>query len=638
MFDSVRKHQRLLLLVVVVLIFPAFAFFGIQGYDRFFSDGDNVAKVSGEAITRNEFEQAQREQLERLRQMLGGAVDPQMLDTPAARREVLEGLIVQRVMSAHARSSLISVSDERLRETIRGIPGLTTPDGTFDLERYRALVASRARSESMFEAELRRDIAMQALPDALAQSAILPQTVLRQMVRIISESREVAELRIKPADFSARLAPDEAQVRRHYDDNPTTYQLPESATVQYVVLDVDAVGKKMAVPATDVAAFYEQNRKRFGVPEERKVSHILVKVDAGASAADKQAARDKAQSLLKQLRAGANFEALARKESQDPGSAREGGDLGFFGREMMVKPFADAAFDARQGDVAGPVETEFGYHLLRVTGIRPAKEKALEEVRAEIESELRRGQANRRFAEDAEVFGNLVYEQSDSLQPVVERFGLTVQDAPQVSRSGVRDLPREHPLNHPKLLNALFASDAVTGKRNTEAVDVGGGRVVSARIVEHRPSRLKPFDEVKAEAREAWIRDEARKLAVAAGQERLKALQGGAKPEGFTVARELSRSGQSPLPGPAMEAVFRASIQKLPAFVGADLGGEGYAIYEIRKVSVPDDKTLDAKLPELRTQLDQMLSQQDMLDYVESLKGRTDVSRSLSRLGSVKAE
>ncbi len=634
MFDSVRKHQRVLLFIIVVLIFPAFAFFGIQGYDRMFSDGDTVASVEGEPITRAEFEQAQREQYDRIRQMFGSSIDPQLFDTPAARRELLEGLIDQRLLSVHARDRNVTVSDDRLREAIMAIPGLSRPDGTFDLERYRAYVASRGRNETFFESELRRDVAMRELPDALSQSVLVPQAVLRRLGKILSEVREVAELGFRSEEFASKVQPDDAMLRKHYDDRLAAYQVPESATVQYVVLDVEQLAAKIAVAEADVAAFYEQNRKRYMLPEERRARHILVRLAPDASKADREGAQARAADLLARLKKGARFDELARTESQDPGSARQGGDLDFFTREMMTGAFAEAVFAAEKGALLGPVETEFGLHLIEVTDIRQPRGRNLAEVRDEILSEVRRAQAARRLAEDADAFGNLVYEQPDTLQPAADRFGLRLEQAAAVSRGGLASLPREHPLNHPRLLAALFARDSISGKRNTEAVDVGSGKIISARIVEHQPVRQKSFDEVRDEVRQSVVREQSQQLAVKAGEERLKALREGGTRDGFSASKALTRTGQSPVPAPSLDAIFKAGIAKLPALVGVDLGEQGYVIYEIRNVVQASAEAIEKQSAQVRAQLEQLLSQQDVADYLESLKSRADITRSLSRLGA----
>jgi peptidyl-prolyl cis-trans isomerase D len=226
-----------------------------------------------------------------------------------------------------------------------------------------------------------------------------------------------------------------------------------------------------------------------------------------------------------------------------------------------------------------------------------------------------------------------VYEQPDTLQPAAERFGLKLEQAAGVGRGGLASLPREHPLNHPRLLAALFSRDSIASRRNTEAVDAGAGRIIAARVVEHQPVRQKPFDEVRDDVRLAIVRDESKKLAVRAGEERLKTLREGAGSEGFSGTRELTRTTQGPVPAPAMDAIFKAGVAKLPSLVGVDLGEQGYAIYEIRKVTEASADAVEKRAVELRAQLEQLIAQQDVADFLEARKARSDITRTLSRLG-----
>jgi peptidyl-prolyl cis-trans isomerase D len=641
MFDSVRKHQRILLFVVILLIFPAFAFFGIQGYDRFFSAGTDVATVNGEPITRPEFDQAHREQLDRMRQMLGGAVDTQLFDTPQLRSQVLENLIVQRVMAIQARESRIAVSDERLREAIRALPGLVGPDGKFNVELYRNFVSARGRSEAGFEAELRRDLAMQAVPDSLFESAWMPAAVLDRLLAIIGERREVSELRFDPAKLAGDIRPDDAQLKAFFDKRSSQYQVPESVDVQYVVLDAEALVARSEVRDGDIQSFYEQNKARYSTTEERSAAHILIKLDPKASAADREAAQARVAALRERLGRGEDFAALARAESEDPGSAPQGGDLGYFTRELMVKPFADAAFSMKEGEVTGPVETEFGLHIIRLTGVRPAQIRPLESVRAEIETELKREIASRKLAESADTFTNTVYEQPDSLDPVVEKLGLSLATQAGVTRGGAPALGREHPLNHPKVLSSLFSDEAIRERRNIEAVDQGG-RIISARVTAHQPPRQRSFDEVREEVLTAVVREQALQRAREQGQALLKTLTPGASASGageskapaFADAVEISRVDPGSIPQPALEAIFKSDASTLPQFVGVDLGDAGYGVYRISKRALPNAEQLKTLREASAPAIERAAAEQDLRDYLEARKAEAEITRSLARIAA----
>lgn len=626
MFDLFRKRQRLMMLVLLVLVFPAFVFWGISGYDGMIGREPPLATVGGQPITQREFDDAQRQQLDRLRQMLGGAADPKLFDTPEARTELLEGLIAQRAIALESVARRVHVGDAQLREAILSIPGLKRDDGSFDADRYKALLGQQNLSAAGFEAQLRGDLALQALPESVQATAIVPRTVLDRIAAMQEERREVRELRFAAESFAARVAPTDEQIAAYYETNASAFETTESARIEYVVLDREALAARIQVGSEDLRSYYEQNRGRFGTPEERRASHILVKAGPQAKAT--------AEALFEKLKANpGGFEALARSSSDDPGSAGQGGDLGFFGRGMMVKPFADAVFSMKEGELRGPIETEFGQHIIRLTGIRAATEKPFEVVRAEIEREVRVQQAARQFAEAAESFTNTVYEQPDSLKPAADKYGLPIVGADSVGRAPAPDAAAGSPLASARLLAALFGEDALRNKRNTEAVEIAPGRLAAARVVEYRPAQRKPLAEVREAVRERVLRQESAKLARQAGEARLAELRGGqGDASGFSSARRVSRGDPAGLPPTVLDAAFRLPGDTVPAYTGVDLGAQGYAIVLLAKVEPPTEAQIAQRRAALESQLGRLLSQQETVDYVDALKARSQVTRNVDRL------
>lgn len=633
MFDSIRKHQRVLQFLLLILIFPAFVFFGVSGYDRFLSDGDSVATVNGTKISRQQFDQAMRDQLDRMRETLGGQIDPSLLDTPQARAEVLNGLIAQQLLLDAAIEYRINVTDTQLRETILEIPGLRKADGSFDMERYRTLLSAQGLSEAGFESRLRRDLATQAITEAASQSAIVPRVLLDRLIALQEQVREVREQLFSPKEQVGKLNPNDAQMRKYYDENAARFETPESARIEYLVLGVKELESGVALSADDVRTYYEQNKSRYTTPEERRASHILINLDPSASAEDKASARRKADELLAQLRGGAEFAALAKANSQDPGSAIKGGDLGFFQRDTMVKPFADAAFGLKEGALSEVVESDFGLHLIKLTEIKPGAIKPFEEVRTNIESELRKQQAGKKFAESAEAFSNTVYEQSDSLKPAAERFGLKIETT-DLPRSGA-GLGPDSPLANRKLIDALFSQDSIANRRNTDAVEIGGNTLIAARIVEHRPARRKAFEQVADEVREQIIAAESQKLAAAAGVARLAELRQTASEAGFSKPQKVSRVAPGKLPASALEALFKANVDKLPVFVGVELGADGYAIYRIDSVTDPKPEDIAKRREAFGTQVQSLFGQEQAASVLGGLRTKAKIT---TRLQSAQPE
>ncbi len=502
---------------------------------------------------------------------------------------------------------------------------MTTPDGKFDNDRYKSLLAMQGMTPVSFESSLRRDLAVQQVSAAIQGSAIAPKTVAGRISDISQQEREVQQMLFKSADFVSQVKVTDAQLQDYYQRNASQFAIPEQASIEYVVLDAAAADAQVKVSDDDVKSYYEQNKQRYTVEEQRRASHILVAVKKDASAADKEAARAKADKLLAQLRQSpGEFDKLAKENSDDPGSAANGGDLGFFGPGMMVKPFEEAAFKLKEGEISGLVESDFGFHIIKLTGIKPGSVKPLEEVKDEIAAEIRKQQSTRKYTEMAEVFTDTVYEQADSLKPVADKLKLKIETAANLTRQPNPAVGPNVPTNNQKFLAALFSDDVVRNKRNTEAVEVAPNTLIAARIVEHKPASKRPFDEVKAGIREQVVQEEAAKLARQAGEAKLAALKAKDDAAGFSPVKVVSRSKREGIDGAALEAVMKADASKLPAFAGAELPQQAYAVFRISKVTQPA-VTDEARRQAEQQQIAGIIAQQENSAYVEALKQKAKV-------------
>jgi len=611
-------------LLLLLLIVPSFTFLGIQGYSSFREHESAVAKVGRQSITQQEWDAAQRTQLERLRRMFGGQFDQKMFDTPEARRAVLDNLITQRVIAEQAVRRHLTVSDRVLQENILAIPGLVGPDGKFDVEHYRSLLAMQGMTETSYEAGLRRDLALQQVTSAVQDTAFIPKTVAERLSDLSAQERTVQELLFKPSDFASQAKVSDDMLKAYYDKNIRRFEVPEQIKAQYVVLSLDALAAQISVSDADAKAYYEQNAKQYQVAEQRRARHILIKVPKDASDAARAAAKAKAEKVLAEVRKNpADFAQLAKKYSDDP-SAQEGGDLGFFGPGAMVKPFEDAAFKLKKDEISDLVKTEYGYHIIQVTDIKPAKTQPFDEVKDEIKASIKKQQAARKYAEAADQFGNIVYEQADSLQPVADKLGLKVETVAGLTRTPNPALGKSAPFNQTKFLNAIFSDDAVKGKHNTDAIEVGPNTLIAGRVLEYKPVTKRPFDEVKAMVWQEVLQSQEDALADKAGKDKLAALKAGGEATGFGDEKTVSRSKPDGIGGTAFEAVMKADASKLPAYVGADLGDGGYAVYRIVKVAQPANRD-EARRSAERRQIENVLAQEETHAYLQALKKNAKV-------------
>jgi peptidyl-prolyl cis-trans isomerase D len=619
MFDSIRSHRRWLMLFLVALVFPSFVVTGIYSYNRMVGGEDVVAQVGDQQVLRQELDAAQREQMERLRGMFGAGFDPSMFDTPAARAATLQNLLSERALALEAERENLLIPADRVRQVISGQQAFQQ-DGKFNYERYQTLLRAQGLTEAAFEQRVRADLQKQALVQAVANSSIVPRTVDEQVRRLIEEERLVREIRFMPGEFRARLNVTDEQLKAFYESNQKDFRLPESARVEYVVLTLDDVAREVHVPESEARAYYEQNKARWGQDEQRKASHILFTAGEGGSAKDKAGARRQAEQVLAQLRASPReFEKLARQFSKDPGSAVNGGDLGQFGRNMIVKPFEEAAFKLQPGEISDLVESEFGFHIIRVDAVVPAQVKPFAQVRAEIEADLRRQAAQKKYAEAAEIFTNTVYEQADSLKPVADKLKLPVQVVEELTRAGMPPLPGAAQVFNARMIGAVFAEDSLKLKRNTEALEVGANALAAARVIEYRPERVQPLEQVRDQVRNRVLQEESSRLARAAAEKRLAELRAAASDSGFGPVRTVSRSKPEGLPQSALKVIMQAPANELPRYVVAELDGGAHALFQVQSARMPD-KTDPTQTAELSRVLGQAFGAADDNAYLAALK------------------
>ncbi|NDP48575.1 MAG: peptidyl-prolyl cis-trans isomerase [Sulfuriferula multivorans] len=622
MFDFIRKHTKVTMALLFLLIVPSFILLGVNRDNNAREQGVIVAKVDGKEIARSEWDRAHQNEIDRLRASMP-SLDVKLLDSPEARYATLERLVRDRVIAAAADKFKLSTSDQRLAHELQQNPeiaSLRRPDGTLDMERYRQLLGSQGMSPEMFEANVRADLSNRQVLVGIGASGFASNSAADLALNAYFEKREIQLVRFNAADFAAKLNPTDGDLEQFYKANEKLFQAPEQANIEYVLLDLDTVKKNITVNETDLKTYYEQNAQRLSGAEERRASHILIASPKTAPAVEREKAKAKAEELLAVVKKTPDtFSDIARKNSQDPGSAPNGGDLDFFARGAMVKPFEDAAFSMNKGAISGVVESDFGYHIIKLTDIKAPKQRSFEEMRPELEADLKKQQAQKKFSETAEAFTNGVYEQSDSLKPVADRLKLEIKSASHVTRqpsAGATGV-----LASPKFLTALFAPDAIEKKRNTEAIEVAPSQLASGRIVEYTPAHTQPFAEVKDIVRQRWLlqrgAEEARKEGIA------KLVAWKTAPASATLSAPVlvSRDQTQKLPPQVVDAALRANGSALPAFSGVDLGAQGYAIVKVGKV-MPRDAADEATTKQERNQYTQWWASAENMAYYNSLKER----------------
>jgi peptidyl-prolyl cis-trans isomerase D len=633
MFDFVRKHTKWMMFLMFLLIIPAFVLVGVDGFRQVNASGDTVAKVGSTSITQGEWDFAHKNEVDRLRQSMPN-LDAKMLDSASARYASLERLVREKVLSEAVQDSRVATSDARLaRELQRDqtIASLRKPDGTMDIERYRQLAANQGLSPEGFEARVRRDLSLQQVENGVLATSFSPKVLAETALNAFFERREVQVARFNPADYASKINPTDADLEGFYSANTALFKAPESADIEYLLLDLESIKKTISLNEQELKSYYEQNVASLSGKEERRASHVLITAPKTATEADRTKARERAEALLADLRkAPDSFAEVARKNSQDPGSAPNGGDLDFFGRGAMVKPFEDAAFALKKGEISAVVESDFGFHIIRLTDIKAPKQKTFEELRASMESDLKTQQAQRKFAEVAEAFTNGVYEQSDGLKPIAEKLKLELKTATNVQRKATPAMTG--PLANAKFLATLFSADSIEKKRNTEAVELGSNQLIAGRIVQYTPARTIALQEVRTVVRDRLIASRAAEMAKKDGVEKLAAWKSGPVPTLPAPAVVSREQGQDKnIPGAVLDAALRADPTTLPVWIGVDLGNQGYAIARINKILPRDNAAAASNAAQEQKQYAQWISGAENQAYYAVLKDRFKVEMKVQR-------
>ncbi len=633
MFDFVYRHAKIMQLILFLLILPAFIMgFGIEGYKEMMDAGDAVAHVDGKAIKQNELDNAHKNNIERLRAS-NPNVNVKLLDSPEAKKATLSRIIDEKLSLAAAKNLYVTTTDAKLTTHLQSDPNIASlrlPDGSIDAIRYQQLLASQNMQPEVFEESIRQQLAAQQVFQAIRSSGLPMAAVANLTLDAFNQKRKVQFSRFEASAYTNKINLKDEEIEAFYKANAPLFQSKENTDIEYVVLRLDDLKRNIAITDEEAKAAYTQNTASYASKEERRASHILINAAKDATPSDKATAKAKAQALLVQLQKAPNtFATVAKANSQDAGSAMQGGDLNFFGRASMVKPFEDAAFALKKGEMSAVVESDFGYHIILLTDIKTSVVRPFEAVKGEIVSQLQKEKAQKAFVDAADVFSNMVYEQADTFKGVAEKLKLSIQTAKSLSRQGQSINAAE--LNNPKLLAAIFAPDSTEKKRNTAAVDIGNKQLVSARVVQYHPVHTLPLAEVKDAVKTRLLNVRSFELARNDAIAQLASTK--VKPESMlnTETATIGRNDPTTLPASVVDAITKADITKLPVVIGAEVPMQAYYVIKVTEVMVPKtttitststaaDKEDHAKAEQGRSQYAQAWTAAEEMAYNQSLK------------------
>lgn len=621
MLELIRDHSKgWLAKIILAVITVPFALFGIDQYLTGAGGNVAVATVGGDEISLQEYSSTVDSVRKRMLGQ-GDKFDPAVLDSPAFKKSILDGLIMRRLVNAETDHSNFTISDAQLNTHILGRPEFQE-DGQFSQDIYQSTLEQNGYTANQLESSIRNDLVVQQARDDLARFAFAPKSVAEATVQYQYQKRDVTTAEVKASAFLSEVKVTPEQVKEYYELHKAKFKVPEQVKMEFVLLSAAGLINGVTVSDEDVKAFYDQNMDKFQGDEQREASHILIGFGVSATDEAKAKAKDKALEIDAQLKASpARFEELAAKFSQDPGSAAKGGSLGSFGRGAMVKPFEDAVFSMEVDELSEIVESEFGYHIIRLDGVSGTS-SSFESMKPQIKADLIFQQAQIKYAELTEEFSNTVYEQSGSLQPVAKKLNLTVQTTDWLNREeGTKYFKDSH-----KLMKMVFSDDVVKDKRNTEAVEVSPNNLIAARVVEYKPEAPKTFDDVKEGIEAVLQLEQSLKLAEEKGTAILAKLEAGEQDETLEWIPEVTvdRKDAQGLTGPVMNQVFKINAAKLPAYAGFADGNRAYVLVKVASVLNALDEDADLK-QRAQAEYELALSKEYINAYGKSLKAKADI-------------
>ncbi|WP_293766157.1 SurA N-terminal domain-containing protein [uncultured Aquitalea sp.] len=602
MFDFVQNNKTALQ-VILGAVALSFVAFGVGSYSSAIED-PYLVKVGGTKIYKHDLDRA---------------LEGQPSD-PATRQQALADLISRELLLNAAHDAGASIPDQQLFKAISSMQELQD-NGKFSPDRYREFLAERNMSAENFEARIRRDMLLQGQVNNYAGTGFVSHSVVDRVIALLGEGRELRAAVLHPADFAAQVKTDDAALKAYYDANLKRFRTSEKVKLDYVVLSLDGIAQGQQVSDAEIQQYYEKHKAEFG-GEERRASHILLTVPKGAKPEEKAKIKAEADALLKEVRANpAKFAEIAKAKSQDPGSAANGGDLGFFGHGAMVKPFDDVVFSMQPGKISEVVETEYGFHIIKLDEIKQAD---LTAVKAAVAAKLKQQKAAALYRKQADSLAEVAYQQGSSLKGIQDALKLEAKHSDWLERGKPA---QDTLLNNPKLQEAAFSDDVLKKKHNSEPIDVGNSTMVVVRVADYQPERQLKLDEVKDVIKAQLVATEGTKLAEKQGQAMLAELKAGKQVAALkwgesSVASRRDAKGMS---AAEMRAVFGASVKTLPAYAGSKRDNGDFVVYQIDKI-IPAPAATDADKAQLSSMLSQMAARSQLDAYLGTLRQKYPVT------------
>jgi len=608
MLGTIReKTQGIFAVIIVGLLIIPFALWGINSY--FESDRNpTVATVNGVDIKKDEYESTYQAQVNRLR----GRVDPKFLASGIVREQVLSSMVNEVVYNGHAKDAGYVFSNAQLNAMIQSQPEFQN-GGKFDPARFTAVLRANGMDEATYKREMRYIKVQDQMLSGLKFSAIVTRSEVDHILALQEQQRKFSYLVLQPSYLKAKVKVSDAEIKEYYDANKLRFQTADEVRIDYVVLSLDSLLAKQTVSEKELRDYYERNINQYTTLAERRASHILIELPSDADAQEEQEAKAKIATIQAQLKAGKSFAELAKQYSQDPLTARKGGDLGKIKPgSLPSRDLESALVKLKQGEVSPPVRSQYGLHLLQLTSLIPSKTRSFASMRKELERSLKVRRSEAAFDDLRERFETLVYEHPESLQPAATDTGLKIQTSDWLTHAGGKGL-----LANPDVIKAAFSTQVRQTKQNSDVIETGRNQLVAVHIRDDRPATDKPLSQVSGEIRAILMQNKAQQAARDVGEDLLRQARAGKSLASLAtgekgaslkgpvwVKRAELESGKVTVDKSVAHAAFAADIKDgKPAYGGLEISGGAYAIYQLSEIKPGDAGTASPKEREAVEQL-----------------------------------
>jgi peptidyl-prolyl cis-trans isomerase D len=606
---------------IVGLITIPFALWGVNSYITGASD-IVVASVNGEPIKQAEFQRSLQQYRERMREMMGDSFDPSLFDNQSTKQNILNGLIEQKLLYSANQTLGQRVSDSDINQAVQQTTAFQV-DGQFDSERYKMLLARAGFSPASYETQLRIDLLGKELGSSIQRTATVTKHDIDSLLRLEKQKREMAYGVIAAGPLAAEIVINDDDAMAIYNDNKNRYTTPEQVSVDYIELSVADLAKTIDVEETVLKQFYADSMGQFMSLEQRQASHILIEGDAEQALKILAAAEHR-------LSQGEDFSTVAKELSQDIASAPTGGDLGLLQRGVMDNEVFDSALFGltEVGDVSEIVKTEYGHHLIKLTGIQASQGKAFADVKSEIEASYRRQEAEQLFFEQAERLAELSYENPDSLGLAAEELELKIQTSTLFTREGGKGIAADK-----NIVNVAFSDETLVEDLNSAVIELSESHLVVLHKKEHVLTSQLPFEVVSTEIKSTLKSQRAEDKAIEMGKAVLGKLQSGVDdaeplfPQGQWHEAAVIERSETALDRDILEQAYAMKKPSdTPVYHGFTTSKGNYVVVKLTAVIDGDiEQATEQDRVGLSSYLAKHHGDSELNAFLESLKAEADI-------------